>query len=132
MNVSEPHDRHAAHGVPDEDHRRTAYQLLQHLIQILCKLRNPAELRLRATRSAMRTQVVQHLAQLASEVQPLEVPAIQVQGVPMYEDQRDVISLALIYLGVQHDAVRSRDIRTVRAQREEAPEFCLGRTRYPL
>ena len=43
-------------------------------------------------------------------MQPLEVPAIQIQRVPVDEEQRDVISLALIHFGVQHDTVRSDDV----------------------
>jgi hypothetical protein len=80
----------------------------------------------------MRTQVIEHLPQLATEVATLEVPAVQVQRVPVYEDQHDVISLAVIHFGVQHDTIRSDHVGAVGAQREELRYVCVRLARNSL
>ena len=61
----------------------------------------------------MGTYVVQHLTELAAEVQALEVPAVQIQRIAMDIHQREIIIGTLIDLGVQYDAVRRDDVVAV-------------------
>src|SRR4249919_3808375 len=132
MHTGEPHDRHPAHGVPDEDHWRAADKLLHHLIEIISELWNPAALRLGTARSAMRTLVVEHLPQLATKVETLEVPAVHVQPIAMDVEQRYVLRGALVHLRMQHDPVWRGDIRAVGPKREEFPEIFHRVTHDPL
>ena len=80
----------------------------------------------------MGTQVVQHLTQLAPKVQPLEVPAVQVQRIAMDIHQRQIVIGTLIDFGVQHDTVRRGDIRPIRPEREERLQVGFGGARDPL
>ena len=60
--------------------------------------------------AAVGTEVVQHLPQLTTKMQPLEVPAVQIQRVTMYQDQRDVVVLMPMLTSTADEIERIVDV----------------------
>jgi hypothetical protein len=64
----------------------------------------------------MRSLVIEDLTQLTTKMLALEVPAVQVQPVPVDKQQREVVGGAVIDLGMQYDAIGRENVWPVGAQ----------------
>ena len=122
--LGEGDDRHATHRVADQDDLALRRDRLDHARRGRRRAGRWWRARGRdALRAAVRALVVEHHPVLAAERLALEVPAVEVEGVAVHEDQRHVVArLAatrglrvgvrrhLVDLGVQHHAVVAGDL----------------------
>jgi hypothetical protein len=96
--------------VPDQDDRTGSAQLIDHGSEIASELVDRAVFGARPRRTAVGTLVVEDHPVVAAEGEPLEVPAVEIEGVAVNEDDgRGVGGARGVDLGIQLQAVVSGD-----------------------
>jgi hypothetical protein len=106
--LGERHDRHPTHRVADEHDRVVAGELVDHGGEVATEVVDRAVLVAGTGRAAVRTLVVEHEPVLGAHGQPLEVPAVEVEGVAVHEHDGDRAvsgSDRFVDLGVQLESV---------------------------
>jgi hypothetical protein len=110
--LGQAHQRHATHRVADQHHRAWLGHLVEHLPEILAELLQCAVRRVRGSGATMRALVIEHHPMPAPQREPLEVPAVEGEQVPVHEHQRGGIGrrtggpvIRLVDLDMQADAI---------------------------
>jgi hypothetical protein len=106
--LGERHDRHATHRVAHEHDRVVAGELVDHGGEVATEIVDRAVLVAGPGRAAVRALVVEHQPVLGAHGQPLEVPAVEVEGVAVHEQDVDRATsrvVGFVDLGVQLEAV---------------------------
>ena len=131
--LGEGDDRHAPHRVTDEDDLALRRHRLDHAGEVVTELVDGGVLAVAPLGAPVRALVVERHPVLAPERLALEVPAVEVEGVAVREDERHVLAgLAatsglrvgvrrhLVDLRVQHHPVVTGHVDRVRAEYAES------------